>query len=205
MLHGQHQWPYDCSTLLKAYTNHTDEELFALLCRGEKDAFAELYSRYRGRIYAYALRMLGDRERANDIFQETFLRIYQQCTHSQRTVANVSAYIFTTARNLCLNAIRDQKPTTAVEDYHQVVYQPNHENIELAELVKTALELLPTSHREAFVLREYDGLSYQEISEVTGQSLASVKIHIFRAKEKLRKILAPYLEENTEESRRKAK
>ena len=129
----------------------------------------------------------------------------QQCTNSQRTVANVSAYIFTTARNLCLNAIRDQKPTTAVEDYHQVVYQPNHENIELAELVKTALELLPTSHREAFVLREYDGLSYQEISEVTGQSLASVKIHIFRAKEKLRKILAPYLEENTEESRRKAK
>ena len=71
--------------------------------------------------------------------------------------------------------------------------------------MKTALELLPTSHREAFVLREYDGLSYQEISEVTGQSLASVKIHIFRAKEKLRKILAPYLEENTEESRRKAK
>ena len=177
------------------YARYTDEELFSLLCAGKKEAFVELYTRYRSRIYAYALRMIGDKERANDIFQETFIRIYQQCLNSERTVSNVSAYIFTTARNLCLNAIRDQKPSTAVEDYHQIVHQPNHENIELAELVKTALELLPQHHREAFVLREYDGLSYQEIAEVTGQTLASVKIHIYRAKEKLRKILSPYLEE----------
>lgn len=177
------------------YARHTDEELFSLLSGGKKEAFVELYTRYRGRIYAYALRMVGDKDRANDIFQETFVRVYQQCLDSRRNVLNVSAYLFTTARNLCLNAIRDQKPTTAVEDFHQVVYQPSHENIELAELVKTALELLPIHHREAFVLREYDGLSYQEIAEITGQTLASVKIHIYRAKEKLRKILSPYLEE----------
>ncbi len=177
------------------YARYTDEELFSLLCGGRKEAFVELYTRFRGRIYAYSLRLVGDKERANDIFQETFIRVYQQCLNSERKVQNVSAYIFTTARNLCLNAIRDQKPTTAVEDFHQIAYQPNHENIELAELVKTALELLPINHREAFVLREYDGLSYQEIAEITGQTLASVKIHIYRAKDRLRKILSPYLEE----------
>ncbi len=91
--------------------------------------------------------------------------------------------------------MRDSKPTTPVEDFHQIVYQPSHENVELVMLVKTALELLPQHHREAFVLREYDGLSYQEISELTGHTLSTVKIHIYRAKEKLRKILAPYLEE----------
>jgi RNA polymerase sigma-70 factor (ECF subfamily) len=161
---------------------------------GDKDAFVELYTRYRGRIYAYAFRMVGEREKANDIFQETFTRIFQR-RDPERTVLNVSAYIFTSARNICLNAMRDSKPTTAVEDFHQVVYQPSHENAELVKLVKTALELLPPDHREAFVLREYDGLSYQEIADITGRSLATIKIHIYRAKEKLRKILAPYLEE----------
>ena len=178
------------------YSRHTDEELFNLMNEGERDAFVELYGRYRSRIYAYALRMIGDRERANDVFQETFTRIYQRIDPS-RQVNNVSAYIFTTARNICLNAIRDAKPSTEVEEFHQVAFQPNHENVELAELVKTALELLPQHHREAFVLREYDGLSYQEIAEITGNTLATVKIHIFRAKEKLRKILSPYLEEMT--------
>ena len=176
------------------YLRHTDEELFVLLNKGDKDAFVELYGRYRARIYAYALRMVGDRERANDVFQETFTRIYQR-QDPDRPIQNVSAYVFTTARNICLNAIRDAKPTTEVEEFHQVAFQPNHENLELAEMVKTALELLPLHHREAFVLREYDGLSYQEIAEITGSSLATVKIHIFRAKEKLRRILSPYLAE----------
>ncbi len=176
------------------YAEYSDEELYSLLCEGDKQAFAEIYARYRGRIYAYVLRMIGDRDRANDIFQDTFTRVYGR-RDSGRVIRNVSAYIYTTARNLCLNALRDEKPRTTVEDYHRVAFQPNHENIELAELVGAALELLPETYREAFVLREYDGLSYQEIAEVTGQTLASVKIHIYRAKEKLRKILSPYLEE----------
>jgi RNA polymerase sigma-70 factor (ECF subfamily) len=177
------------------YARHTDEEIYTLITQGDERAFVELYTRYRGRIYAYALRMLGDRDRAHDVFQETFSRIFQQSKNTDRELSNVSAYIFTTARNICLNAIRDQKPSTSVEDYHQVVFQPSHENLEIAQLVKTALELLPEHHREAFILREYDGLSYQEIADLTGHTLATVKIHIFRAKEKLRKVLAPYLEE----------
>ncbi len=177
------------------YSRHTDEELFSLMSGGDKQAFVELYTRYRSRIYAYALRMLGDRDRANDVFQETFTRIYHRCRKEERLMSNVSAYIFTSARNICLNMIRNNKPTAAVEDYHEIVFQPSHENVELAELVKRSLELLPQHHREVFVLREYNGLSYQEISEITGQSLAAVKVHIYRAKERLRKILSPYLEE----------
>ncbi len=178
------------------YAHHSDEELLALLAEGKKEAFTEIYARYRGRIYAYILRMIGDRDRADDIFQETFTRLYRSCLNSDQKVLRASSYIFTTARNRCLNAIRDRKNTTDVEDYHQIVYQPSFENVELAELVKTSLELLPDHYREAFVLREYDGLSYQEIAEITGQSLPSVKIHIFRAKKKLREILTPYLVEN---------
>lgn len=64
------------------------------------------------------------------------------------------------------------------------------------ELITTALELLPEDYREAFVLREYDGLPYNEIAELTGASLATAKIRVFRAKEKLRKILEPYLRDS---------
>lgn len=178
----------------RGYSSFSDEELFVLLVDDDKQAFVELYSRYRGRIYAFIYRMVGDRDRANDIFQETFTRIYGRRAYGA-SIHNVSAYIFTTARNVCLNALRDDKARVQVEDFHQVVFQPNHANIELADMVKAALELLPEHHREAFVLREYDGLSYQEISQVTGQSLPSVKIHIYRAKEKLRRILQPYFQE----------
>ncbi len=135
------------------YSRHTDEDLFTLMTGGDKLAFVELYTRYRSRIYAYALRMLGNRDSANDVFQETFMRIYNRCHEHERSMSNVSAYIFTTARNICLNTIRNSKPVTAVEDYHEIVFQPSHENIELAELVKRSLELLPQHHREAFVLR----------------------------------------------------
>jgi len=177
------------------YDRHTDEELVRLMTDGHKQAFVELYGRYRARIYAYAFRMLGDRDLANDAFQETFVRIYNMSRDPNRSVSNVASYFFTAVRNVCLNAIRNARPTAQVEDYHAVIFQPSHENLELAELVKRSLELLPEHLREAFVLREYDGLSYQEISDVTGQGLSAVKVHIFRAKERLRKILAPYLEE----------
>lgn len=177
------------------YSQYSDEELFDLMAQGKKDAFGELYARYRGRIYAYVLRMIGERDRADDIFQETFTRIYRHCFGAKREITKGSSYIFATARNRCLNAIRDRKVTTDVEDYHQIVYQPSYENAELADLIKASLELLPDHYREVFVLREYDGLSYQEIAEITGQTLASVKIHIFRAKKKLREILMPFLEE----------
>ena len=67
------------------------------------------------------------------------------------------------------------------------------EKTELLKLITTALELLPDDYRESFVLREYDGLSYQEIAEITNSSMATVKIRLFRAKQKIRDILAPYL------------
>lgn len=64
---------------------------------------------------------------------------------------------------------------------------------ELLDLITRALDLLPPELREAFVLREYDGLSYAEIADVIGEPLSTVKIRIYRSKQKIREILAPYL------------
>jgi RNA polymerase sigma-70 factor (ECF subfamily) len=175
-----------------------DADLYAAL-RGEKHesepAFAELYARHSPRVFAYCRRILGDKERAQDAFQDTFIRFYNSASQ-ERDMTNVPAYLLRIARNICLNMQRSNRMTTTLEEYHMPYSEEfSHEKKELLSLVTTALELLPDDYREAFVLREYDGLSYQEIAEVTESSMATVKIRIFRAKQKIREILAPYLED----------
>jgi RNA polymerase sigma-70 factor (ECF subfamily) len=79
------------------------------------------------------------------------------------------------------------------EEIELSYYDRPYEQKELLDILGRALDLLPDDYREAFVLREYNGLSYNEIAETVGISLDIVKIRIFRAKKKLREILAPYL------------
>lgn len=162
------------------------------MSKEDKNAFTELYRRFRGRVYAFAYRMLLSREKANDIFQEVFLRVYE---YRNKTLPdNVGGYIIRVTRNLCLNHLRQKNKYEVVEleDWHLVLTESDYENKELSEIIFKALELLPTSYREVFVLKEYDGLTHQEIAEITEQSVASVKVQFFRAKTKLRKILEPY-------------
>ena len=179
-----------------SHAHVSDIELYAALKNGKtvsEPAFAELYARYSPRIFAYCRRILGNRESAQDAFQETFIRFYNSAQQN-REMTNVPAYLLRIARNICLNMQRNNHRTTNLEDYHlPFTEEYSHEKKELLSLVNNALELLPEDYRESFVLREYDGLSYQEIADLTQTSLATVKIRIFRAKQKIREILAPYL------------
>lgn len=174
-----------------------DAELFYRLS-GEKEkaetAFAELYARYGGRVYAYCLRFLGNCDDANDVYQETFIRFFKSA-QQERVMTNVLGYLLKIARNLCLNYRRNKKQTIAFEEYQVSVPPRTHENAECMTLIRTALDMLPDEYRDPFVLREYEGLSYAEIADVVGASLSNVKIRIFRAKQKIREILAPYIEE----------
>lgn len=177
--------------------NIPDAELFYRLS-GTKEAaeaaFTELYARYGGRVFAYCLRFLGQRDEAQDVYQETFIRFYESAQQS-REMTNVPGYLLKIARNLCLNCRRNKKHTVEFEDYQSMVQPQTAEKTEFLELITTALDMLPDDYREAFVLREYEGLSYAEIAEIVGTSLSSVKVRIFRAKQKIRDILAPYIKE----------
>ena len=94
----------------------------------------------------------------------------------------------------CFHGIdREAELLSLLEDFHLSYRDVPYEQRELLQLIQASLELLPEDYREAFVLREYNGLSYNEIAEVIGESLDVVKVRIFRAKKKLRDILAPYL------------
>jgi RNA polymerase sigma-70 factor (ECF subfamily) len=175
---------------------YNDNELFDLLNSDKKTAemaFAELYLRHSPRIYAYCRRFLGNKNDAQDVFQDTFVR-FVESSKKPRLMTNVPAYLLKIARNLCVNVKRHEKYPVTFEDY-MVPDDHNNDNDELLKLIKMAIDILPVEYKDIFILREYDGLTYTEIAEVTNTTLAAVKIKLFRAKQKVREILSPYLSE----------
>lgn len=182
--------------MAKIDTSFTDEQLTALLSGKDAErAFTLLYDRYSSRIHAYCYRIVEDSAHAEDIFQETFIRFFQNAK-AGREMRNVPGFLITIARNLCLNHKRDRKVTVAIDDYHFPTSESkNYEQKELLDLIARSLELLDYDHREAFVLREYDGLSYEEVAEIIGTTVTNAKSRAFRAKQKIKAILQPYLKD----------
>lgn len=173
-----------------------DLELYGRLAHDDAAAQAALsilYRRYSQRIYTYCRKIIGESTTAEDLLQETFVKLLES-GRQERSIENFPAYLMTIARNLCLShRARSKRQFVEVEDFHLASRDVPYEQRELLQLIQASLELLPEDYREAFVLREYNGLSYNEIAEVIGESLDVVKVRIFRAKKKLRDILAPYL------------
>lgn len=170
-------------------------DLFAGSADEARGALEEAYNRHSQRIYAYCRRILGDEHSAADMLQETFVRYFEQ-GKQKKIVLNHASYLFKIARNLCYtHKERGQRFAGEVEDYHVPTLDVSYEHTQLVDLIKSALEEVPHDLREAFVLREYNGLSYQEISDIIGESMDVVKVRIFRAKKKIREILKPYVSE----------
>jgi len=179
------------------YSEYDDASLFAMMRPGmakREDAFAELYSRYSSRVYAYCMRFLSNQQEAQDIFQEAFVKFYQSA-EQDREMTNVPAFLLRIARNLCVNSVRAARPTTSFEEYMGGFDSYNSDKDELLGLIKGALELLPEDYREVFVLREYDGMSYQDIADITDTNINNIKVKIYRSKQKIRDILQPYLKD----------
>lgn len=163
---------------------------------GAAKAFEDLYDRLAPHVYRYCRRVLGNETLTQDVFQETFLRLYSSMDPGRR-MTNVRGYVIRIARNLCLSArsskhyglspLPDELPSLTTRD--------EYERKELLEVFRSVVECLPMPYREPLVLREYDGLSYQEIAEILDISVATVKIRLYRAKQSIRKQMSPALGE----------
>ena len=182
---------------------YSEIELFSFIRIGadsdrrlSEAAFKELYARLSPRIFAYCKKVLNDVDLAQDVFQDTFIRFYKSA-QQERDMTNVAAYILRIARNLCLNAKRDygSQRFVELEDFHGAHGSNDGEKQELLSLIDKAIEQLSFEYKDVFVLREYDGLSYAEIGEIVGCTEATAKIRSFRAKQKIRELLAPYLQD----------
>ncbi|MDP4220610.1 MAG: RNA polymerase sigma factor [Bacteroidota bacterium] len=155
-------------------------------------AFSELYSRYGQRIYAFILRMTSDRTASQDLLQETFVKFFN-ATKQDLVFTNPGGFMMMIARNLCLNWKRDEHPTLPLEEFLESEHEAGIERDELLNLVTVALELLEYEYREAFVLKYYQGYSYEEMSAITGSTVTALKKRVWRAKEKIRSTLKPYI------------
>lgn len=179
------------------YKTYSDRELVFLLRHNEREAegaFTELYNRYSSQVHAYCYRVLNNPDVAEDIFQETFIRFYQNVKDNHKDL-NVPGFLITIARNLCLNYKRDKKIGVPVEEARNLFYQDNYDSKELLDLITRALDLLDEDYREVFILKEYAGMSYNEIAEILNITPVNAKTKAFRAKQKIKEILTPYLKD----------
>ncbi len=178
------------------YSKFTDSELYKLLNEESKlkeKAFKEIYTRHSGKIYAYCRRVVGDRNKADDLFQETFLKLLQSIS-IDKEMSNLSGYMIKIARNLCLKYKSQQNVNlVSIEDFEIPTNDNILEGTELSSLISMALDLLQEEHREALVLQAYDGMTYSEIAEIQEVPVTTVRNWIVRAKQRLREILTPYL------------
>jgi RNA polymerase sigma-70 factor (ECF subfamily) len=171
----------------------SDDDLLGMVSRGDKQAFMTLYERYRERLFTYCCRMLGDRERAKDALQDSFLKAYQNAGMYQGGT-NVAAWLFRLTRNVCIDMLRTRKDHDQIDDM-QLPAIEHVADVMLQDVLTEEIEKLPEIYREAVILRDVQGHSYEEIATITGTALSTVKFRIFKARDTLRQRLATYLED----------
>lgn len=177
------------------YSKYSDKELVQVFQQKKSDsdlAFTEVYNRYAPRLHAYCLRTLGDKQVAEDIFQETFIKFYDK-VKSDYNKGSINGFLITIARNLCLNHKRNLKPNINFDEYDKILKAENIEDKkELTTLITQSLDILEFNLKEPLVLRMYEGLSYKEIAEICQISVENARKRVSRAKQKMKEILKPY-------------
>jgi RNA polymerase sigma-70 factor (ECF subfamily) len=157
---------------------------------GDPGAFEEVYERFGEMVFNLALRLAGDREEAADLTQEAFLRVYRHLGKFGGR-STLKTWVYRVALNHCRSRLarrRSAEPLGAAEPVDPA-RGPEARALagDAGRRVAAALAALPPAFREAVVLRDLEGLSYEEIAEVTGAPLGTVKVHIFRARKELAK------------------
>ena len=181
----------------------TDEDLMTAFQGGDDSAFEQLYARYQRQVYHYIFRRMANGPRAEELTQEVFMGLIRS-RGSWRQEASFKTYLYRIAFNQCASEARraDFRTTEPLErpDGSEIDVEAggpgpdgDASRREEAALVANALTSLDDDQREAIVLREYQGLSYEEIAEVLGVAVGTVKSRIFRGKLELKRLLEPIL------------
>lgn len=158
-------------------------------------AFSVIYDRYAVKVRSFVSHMIDSKDQTEDTFQETFIFFYRNITGGKE-ITNPLGYLLSIARNLCLKYYRDKKTNVPYDVEAFFVDERNeYDHNEMLDLVVRSLDLLDEIYREAFVLREFEGLAYTEIAEVTNTTVTNAKSRVFRAHKQLMRILEPYLKD----------
>lgn len=176
-----------------------DVELVGRLLGGDEAAFVELYRRFQGPIFRFALGMLGSRETAEDVTQETFMVLLREGQRFDPTKGALGSYLRGIARFLVYRRFRrDGRYVLLAEDYDAAAPAEGDGDpgdrlarLEDVRAVRAAVATLPAHYREVVVLAEFEGLSYADVAEALGLPIGTVRSRLFRAREILARTLAP--------------
>ena len=185
--------------MVKPTEKETDYRLIRAIQTGDMVAFSEMVDRYKNRLMNVIGRMLSSTEEAEDIVQETFVRVYQH-RQSFNFQHCFSTRIYTIGLNLARNELRKRKK---FKFYDITEMQGNESEFaveaklpsRLPEVLNTAVEGLPEKYRTAFMLRDVQELSYEEVAQILDVPLGTVKSRVNRARLILREKLQPRLED----------
>ena len=186
-----------------------DSEVVQASLDGDQRAFGEIVRRYDQRLLNFVYRTIGDRERAQDLVQETFVRVYRHLERFDQD-KKFSTWIYTIAGNLAKNELRNRSRNPLVlfqtikknwdADHRPLEWEDEHYKPDdlyrkryLKEKVDEAVKQLPEHHRMVFVLRELEGKTYEEIADITGVQLGTVKSRLNRARNNFARIIAPMI------------
>ena len=187
-----------------------DSAIVTAFLGGEERAFSELVERYQTRLLNFIYRTIGDRDRAEDLVQEVFIRVYRHLHRFDRS-KKFSTWVYTIASNLAKNELRNRSRSPLVlfqtiqgtnddEDrpvqFEDTTSRPDdmYRKRHLRELVEQTVAQLPEHHRQVFVLRELEGKSYEEIAEITDCNLGTVKSRLNRARTAFAAIIEPFID-----------
>jgi RNA polymerase sigma-70 factor (ECF subfamily) len=181
--------------------SRSDEELVTRARGGDTDSFNQLILRWERPIYALAYRVIGREEDARDVCQDTFLRAYRSLA-GFKGEAKFSSWLYRIALNLCRDWIRRQRrapvsqlpdDVDALEAAASVEPSESIEDLvarrELSAVVEEAMALLPPEQRTALILKEYHGMTFQEIADLQGCPLSTVKTRLYQGLAVLRRHL----------------
>lgn len=166
---------------------------------GDEFAVVGIYNRYKGPVFSFCYKMLHDSDSAEDVMQETFLRIYENRDRLIKTGA-FKSWPFTIARNQCLNSIRKSGKLEGLNDENAefiVTLDTPFSELEKSDqvqLVTHFLNSLKPDYREILILREYQNLTYEEIGAITRTSESAVKSRLFKARKKLAYLMESVVE-----------
>jgi RNA polymerase sigma-70 factor, ECF subfamily len=179
----------------EAWMQNPDEQLVARCHAGDLDAFGQIYARYEQQVFRYAYHLLGHKEDADDVKQETFVRAYQ-AIGKFRHDASVPTWLLKICGNLCRDRFKswEQRKVEYHAEYrHDLVCPHSHgndpqtivERAERMEIVLRALHSMPLSQREIIVLHDIEERDYKEIGAILGCTPISAKLRLFRARRSL--------------------
>jgi RNA polymerase sigma-70 factor, ECF subfamily len=179
----------------------TDEQLIAKFQAGDLAAFDQIVERYQGQLINFVGRLLNDRNAAEDIVQETFLRVYRN-KHRYKEIARFSTWIYTIAGNLARTELRRRKIRNffsisqrgeGEKDYEipdtDIDVEKSVEGSLVKEMILHEVMKLPVYFREVIILRDLQDLSYEEISQILNVPLGTVKSRVNRGRSQIQKRL----------------